>query len=60
MMVWVLVTYLANGSPKIELAFTTQTACEHMIASLSDPAHRSNNEKAPNGFQCIRVPMQDD
>jgi hypothetical protein len=59
MTVWVLLTFLATGQPKVQLAFKTKAACERMIATLSD----SRDKSAPSsvvGYQCIEVPVEND
>jgi hypothetical protein len=57
--IWVLLTFLTTGQPKVQLAFKTKPACEHMIATLSEARDKS----APSsvvGYQCIEVPVEND
>jgi hypothetical protein len=58
--VWILMTFFTSSSqPKVDLAFKTQAACEHMIAALSDPAYKVPGAKSKiSGYQCIQVPVQ--
>jgi hypothetical protein len=57
--VWILMTFLVARQPKVDLAFRTQAACEHMIAALSDPTFKAPGAKSPvTGYQCIKVPVQ--
>jgi hypothetical protein len=57
--VWILMTFFVTGQPKVDLAFKTQAACEHMIVALSDPTFRARGAKSKvTGYQCIKVPVQ--
>lgn len=59
--VWILMAFMIAGPPKVDLAFKTQAACEHMIAALSDPAFKAPGAKPKvSGYQCIKVPVQSD
>jgi hypothetical protein len=57
--VWVLLTFLTTGQPKVQLAFKTKAACERMVATLTE----SRDKAAPSsvvGYQCLEVPMEND
>lgn len=59
MTVWVLLTFLTSGQPKVQLAFKTQVACEHMIATLTEARDKSASTSVV-GYQCIAVPLEND
>jgi hypothetical protein len=54
-------TFFATKQPTVDLAFKNKAACEHMIAALSDPTFKTPGTKSPvTGYQCIKVPVQDE
>ncbi len=61
MEVWILMTFWAAKLPTVNLAFKSQAACEHMVVALSDPAYKTPGAKSTvTGYQCIKVPVQDE
>lgn len=59
--IWILETFYYKKPPSADLTFTTQAACEHMIAALSDPTFRSSSGVSGPvtiGYKCVEAPVQ--